>query len=132
MITLTLICAIIVYIGCCYISSIEIYSAVKYAFLTKNNYDENISGKMSEEIFDDLNRYNKYNNSRSPVKIELRLDMILALNDIFNKGVVWMCYSITAKDMHEHILQGSWRVPITLHLKRNGWNWMIVKKDEAP
>jgi hypothetical protein len=112
-----------------YLSAIEIYQAVRYAFLTDDGYDEYLAANMTPDIFQSVSR-NNYQNLPYPNKKELDLWLIFSINNLVSDGIVWMDYSFVIKDERNGIFTGSWGVPIRLSVKRNGWQ--IVEMHEPP
>jgi hypothetical protein len=121
----------IIYIFYCYISGIGVYKAVKYSFLTNTGYNEYISRYMSKDMFDSFNDYGPIVEVVNPKKL-LKLYMLFSINDFFNKGKIWMYYSFEIIDKNNNIITGARNVPFTLDLKRDGWYWRILQRNEEP
>jgi hypothetical protein len=122
----------IIYILYCYISGIGVYKVVKYSFLTNEKYNEYVANYMTKDIFDSFNYHGAIVEENKPVKKYLKLYMLFSINDFFNKARIWMYYSFEIKNKRNEIVTGSRNVPFVLYLKKEGWHWKIVQKEEAP
>ena len=100
-------------------------------FLTNDGYNGYVAKYMSRDIFNDFNDRYSFEEYK-PVRKILRLYTLFSLNDFINRGIVWMYYSFEIKDKNNNIVAGSLRVPFVIYLKRDGWHWRIVRKDEEP
>jgi len=120
------------YITYCYISVIDIYYAVEYAYLTKNGYNSYLSKYMTAEIFETIHNNQGYGSNEQDTKKELNLMLVFSINNFISDGLVWMYYSIFNYDQDGQLLSGSNKVPICFQIRRENGNWKIFKKYEGP
>lgn len=112
---------------------VDIYDTVKEAFLTDKGYTGEIPKHMSQEVFKRTNIYNAYNVNnpeyKKPFKVifQLKKGSQKKEND---KIYVTMTYSVEIKDSKDKTVGGSWNIPITFTVKKDGDNWYIIDKDE--
>jgi hypothetical protein len=119
------------YIIYCYLSAIGIYNVVKYSFLTNQGYNQYISKYMTKDLFEIVNR-EKIVKENIINKKKLSLFMIFSINDVFNKGIIWMNYSFEIRDMQNNIVTGAWNIPMTLFLHKKNGHWRITQICETP
>jgi hypothetical protein len=114
---------------------VDIYNIVKEAFLTENGYSVEISNRMTKEVFERINAYNRFGglNNRPEIEKPFKIDFSLkedsqkAKRDII---YVQMTYTIKIWDSNNKVAGSSKDIPITFTVKKTGNEWYIIDTHE--
>lgn len=120
---------IAIYLGYCYLTSINIYRAV-YSVLEGYPNTKLVEKYIAKDVACSL----VYDYGQSVIgkkKKKVSLFLVFTISDLIANGYSLMYYTIEYSD-NNVVIAGSWNIPISFVLKKEGLHWKIVEKIERP